>query len=111
MLLESVRLPDVATRYGGEEFTILLPETDAKGAVIVTERIRQMVEGLDVMVGGHIIKITISIGIATYDPKRGNKTKSEIIHAADRALYKAKAAGKNRLSISSRLKTGERMND
>jgi diguanylate cyclase (GGDEF)-like protein len=101
LLMESVRLPDVATRYGGEEFTIILPETDTKGAVIVTERIRQMVEGLEVIIGSQKITITISLGITTYDPRKGTKTKSEIMHAADMAMYKSKAAGKNRLSISS----------
>ena len=107
LLLESVRLPDVATRYGGEEFAIILPETDTRGAVIVIERIRQMVEGLKVIIDSHCIKITISLGITTYDPGKGKKTKSEIIHAADMALYKSKAAGKNRLSISSCLKAGK----
>jgi diguanylate cyclase (GGDEF)-like protein len=94
-----VRKPDTTARYGGEEFAIILPETDIKGAVTLAERLRQMVEKLELKLGDKSVKVTISIGVTTYDPSRGRKTKAEIIGAADKALYNSKKTGRNKLSI------------
>jgi len=95
----TIRKPDVAARYGGEEFVIILPETDIKGAVTLAERLRQIVEKLELKIGNKIVKVTISVGVTTYDPARGRKTKAEIIEAADKALYNSKKTGRNKLSI------------
>lgn len=87
-----IRDYDSACRYGGEEFVLILPETDEKGAVIVGERLRLAIEAM-VIDGLHV---TISLGAATY-PKL-NVTKSQaLLEAADAALYKAKEGGRNRL--------------
>ncbi|RJR21672.1 MAG: GGDEF domain-containing protein [Nitrospiraceae bacterium] len=96
---QTVRKPDTTARYGGEEFAIILPETDIKGAVVLAERLRQIVEKLELKLGDKTVKITISLGVTTYDPGRGRKTKAEIIDAADKALYSSKKTGRNKLSI------------
>ncbi len=96
---ETIRLSDTAARYGGEEFAIIMPETDINGSVILAERLRKLVEKLEINTNNHIIKITISIGLTTYDPGRDKKDKAEIINLADKALYSSKATGRNKLSI------------
>lgn len=96
---QTIRKPDAAARYGGEEFAILLPETDIKGAVVLAERLRQIVEKLELKLGDKTAKVTISLGVTTYDPAKGRKTKAEIIDAADKALYSSKKTGRNKLSI------------
>lgn len=95
----TIRKPDAAARYGGEEFAIMLPETDIKGTVTLAERLRQIVEKLEVKLGDKTVKVTISLGVTTYDPLRGKKAKSAIIEAADKALYNSKKTGRNKLSI------------
>jgi diguanylate cyclase (GGDEF)-like protein len=95
----TIRKSDAAARYGGEEFAIMLPETDIKGAVILAERLRQMVEKMELNMGDKMVRITISIGVTAYDPAKGRKTKAEIIDAADKALYNSKKTGRNKLSI------------
>jgi diguanylate cyclase (GGDEF)-like protein len=96
----TIRKSDTAARYGGEEFALILPETDIKGAVILAERLRKMAEQMEIEADGNKIKVTISIGIATYDPSAGLRSKAEIIDAADRALYNSKQTGRNKLSIA-----------
>ncbi|MEW6600880.1 MAG: GGDEF domain-containing protein [Nitrospirota bacterium] len=96
---QTIRKPDAAARYGGEEFAIMLPETDIKGAVTLAERLRQIVERLAIKLGDKTVKVTISLGVTTYDPARGGRTKLEIIEAADKALYNSKKTGRNKLSI------------
>lgn len=88
---------DVPGRYGGEEFTILMPEADSERAVMVAERIRQAIENTDV---SHLVtgrNITVSIGVATF-PQHGTKPK-ELMEAADIALYRSKGGGRNRVSV------------
>ncbi len=96
---QEIRTSDIAARYGGEEFAIIMPETDINGAVILAERIRKAVEQHVIEAADHKIKITISIGLTTYDPGRDKKNKAEIINVADKALYNSKATGRNKLSI------------
>ena len=98
-LLETVRTSDIAARYGGEEFAIALPETDLKGGVILSERLRKRVEQLELEENGQKVNITVSIGLTTWEP--GGKPvqgKASIITAADRALYKSKHKGRNTIS-------------
>ena len=88
---------DIPGRYGGEEFTILMPEADSERAVMVAERIRQAIESTDV---SHLVtgrNITVSVGVATF-PQHGTKPK-ELMEAADIALYRSKGGGRNRVSV------------
>ncbi len=98
---QAVRRPDIAARYGGEEFAVVLPETDIQGAVVLAERIRQEVEKMEIKLNDQSIKVTISLGITTYNPSIDRKTKKDLIEAADNALYKSKKTGRNRISIIS----------
>lgn len=94
------RVSDIAARYGGEEFVLVLPETDKVGASITAERIRRTIgnyefEQREVQPKGYV---SISIGVACY-PDDG-ATKAELIEAADRALYRAKHEGRDRVCLA-----------
>jgi len=94
-LRESLREGDVAARWGGEEFAILLPGTDLEGAALLVERIRALLEFREIVVpGGATIPVTASFGVAVYPDTEGG---SALVAAADAALYQAKRAGKNRV--------------
>lgn len=86
---------DIVGRYGGEEFCIVLPDTDKEGALLAAERIRGAVATTPLKVYDAQLKVTVSIGIATF-PKDGLQI-SELIDRADHALYKAKEHGRNRI--------------
>lgn len=88
----SVREVDVCARYGGEEFVVILPQCDRASAIEVAERLRQCIASSPV---SRSEQITASIGVATYPS--GAKNKEELIEMADRAMYLAKAAGRNRV--------------
>lgn len=96
-LKSALRSADVASRYGGEEFCILLPQTSLSEAKIIAERIRRRVERTRYPHGKHqpLGALTVSIGISSLSP--GLETPETIINAADRALYYAKERGKNRV--------------
>jgi len=94
----STRLPDIVARYGGEEFVLLLPGTDAAGAVVTAERIRRRVSRLPIVAGGQDalrISVTCSVGVAAY-PAHGTGVE-ELLRRADAALYTAKSAGRDRV--------------
>jgi diguanylate cyclase (GGDEF)-like protein len=93
---ESVRGVDIACRYGGEEFTIILPETDWDGAMLTAERIRSCVEDAYLMAGDKKLQVTISIGLACTDRSQA-KSPEAFVTEADQALYQAKRAGRNRV--------------
>ena len=88
-----VRSQDVVARTGGEEFTVLLPETDAEACMVVAERIRENIAGMDLIVEHGPVRVTVSQGVAQFDPKFGGW--DETMRRADKALYKAKDSGKN----------------
>ncbi|MEW6686564.1 MAG: sensor domain-containing diguanylate cyclase [Candidatus Edwardsbacteria bacterium] len=94
------RHSDIVTRYGGEEFVILLPETDKRGGIVVAEKIRRAVESQQFPKENcqPLKKLTISLGVATY-PKDGREIK-QLIDKADQALYQAKQEGKNRVCFA-----------
>lgn len=89
----SVRDVDLAGRIGGEEFAIIVPGTDVVGAVALAERIRDALKRPTQVVPGQILTVTASFGIVSY---RDAVTPAELMRAADVALYRAKAEGKNR---------------
>ncbi len=91
---ECLRSCDMLFRYGGEEFALLLSETEAEGAHQVAERVRQAIESYPFVFNGKDIIVTVSIGIACLN-SRDNAER--LFNKADAALYQAKAAGRNRV--------------
>lgn len=91
ILASSVRAPDTAARYGGEEFAVVMPGTDLPGALAVAERVRASIERHP----WPLRPVTVSIGVATSGDDV--RTPSGLVDAADRALYSAKAAGRNQV--------------
>lgn len=98
-LLADVRTEDVACRYGGEEFLILLPNMPLETAIQRAEAWRQAIEELSVALGNFHITFTISLGVAAY-PEHG-KTPDDLTRCADQALYRAKHEGRNQVSVFS----------
>jgi len=97
VISDAVRKSDIAARYGGEEFIILLPFTNSIEALILAERMRANVEKCKLDVNGKALSITISGGIASYPVNAQNA--DDLISFADSALYRAKGAGKNNISM------------
>lgn len=92
-----LRYTDVLARYGGDEFIVLLPETPAKGALEVADRIREAVAGIPLELDGKRVGCTVSIGVAAH-PADGS-TLDAVAARADRAMYQAKQAGRNRVVL------------
>ncbi|TDC35751.1 diguanylate cyclase [Micromonospora sp. 15K316] len=106
-----IREVDLAFRQGGEEFVLLLPETDARGAAIVAERLGAAIRDTSMPVEAHAaapvpVRVTVSIGIAVY-PDHAS-TGQEVLEAADDALYDAKAAGRDTYRVSARRQPAAR---
>ena len=97
MLIEQVRTTDVACRYGGEEFLLLLPNMSLGKALLRAEQWRSAFSATTVLLGEVLIQTTLSIGIATY-PDNG-KSAEELISCADLAMYRAKTEGRNRVVL------------
>ena len=91
-----IRNIDMAGRYGGEEFVLVLPETDLPGAGLLSNRLRLAVAGAPVVTAGGALAITISAGVATLQPDVTDM--ATLIANADAALYAAKQAGRNRVA-------------
>ena len=96
MLKKCVRQSDLCCRYGGEEFTVIMTNTDIKGAVKVSERFRKMVAHRLFQYNSSKFHCTVSVGIAAFNPEL-KQSSTELLEAADYALYKAKAQGRNRV--------------
>jgi diguanylate cyclase (GGDEF)-like protein len=95
------RASDVAARYGGEEIAVLLPQTDAAGAVAAAERFRQAVEALAVAhAGSPAGHVTVSIGAAEFKLSGDPDGPARLLRSADRALYAAKAGGRNQVRLA-----------
>jgi diguanylate cyclase (GGDEF)-like protein len=92
----SIRTVDSAYRYGGDEFLVLLPETDFSGAFVVAEKIRSDAEEMGYRLEAEGTSTSVSIGLVSH-PEDGG-TADELVRAADRAMYNAKALGKNQIS-------------
>ena len=98
-LSESVRATDLAVRFGGEEFVLLLPEISGDEAVRCCERIREAV-GL-IRVSGAEGGTTVSIGLAVHEPGSGpTPAAGTLLRVADAALYRAKALGRDRVCVA-----------
>jgi diguanylate cyclase len=96
-LKSNIKGKDMAARYGGEEFAAILPETDLEGAVIVADNVRKAVQAKELLkrsTNEKLGRITASFGVATYHP---GDSPSSLIERADRCLYAAKHAGRNRV--------------
>jgi diguanylate cyclase (GGDEF)-like protein len=110
-LRNSVRNIDIVARWGGEEFVALLPKADAEAALVVARRLRQHVGSISMAsprlqeIGGeNAIKITLSIGMATYAGHYPMITIHDLLHRCDAAMYQAKADGRDRIvSIDAQL--------
>jgi diguanylate cyclase (GGDEF)-like protein len=90
-----VREVDLVGRYGGEEFSILLPETDREGGETAAEWIRAVVADSPCESAGNMLSVTISLGVAAL--KHGEMSLDELLQTADRALYRAKLGGRNQV--------------
>lgn len=95
-----LRRCDVLARFGGEEFVLMLPETDLAGALLVAERIRASTERLQVDAAAGAVATTVSIGVAVAEPEDAGP--DCVLRRADEALYEAKAGGRNRTVTSRR---------
>ena len=98
LIKEGFRPTDMMARYGGEEFAVVLPETGLEEAIQLAENFRVDIESANFEVDDTIIKITISLGVATFESSSNwAEPKTELIDAADQALYQAKQQGRNRV--------------
>jgi diguanylate cyclase (GGDEF)-like protein len=103
LMTSTIRTEDVLARYGGEEFAVICREIGVEGATALGERLRVAVESHRFEHDGQVIAVTVSVGVAV-----GQKIDDThaLIAAADAAMYDAKRAGRNRVCLSSGLKTG-----
>jgi diguanylate cyclase (GGDEF)-like protein len=94
-----VRDVDIFSRYGGEEFVVILPQTPQAEAFHIGGRIREQVEKTLIDTGpAGKLKITVSVGVSSY-PENG-KSEEELVSIADQAMYQAKGSGKNLVCVS-----------
>ena len=96
VITQGVRQIDTAARYGGDEFVVLLPETDPTGAYVLAEKIRLGVNAMPIELPGSTQRPSLSIGVVAY-PDDG-RTSDELIISADGAMYASKRAGKDRVT-------------
>ncbi len=100
MLRDCVRAGDVPARFGGEEFVVVLPNTDPAGAKIVAERMRTRLEQLEVPGPSGALRVTASFGVASVQGPGCGKKQQELFERADAALYEAKRAGRNNVKLA-----------
>ncbi|MCI5146640.1 MAG: GGDEF domain-containing protein [Candidatus Electrothrix sp. AR3] len=93
-----VRRSDLVFRFGGEEFIILLPQTDEAGALSMAEKIRQVCEEKQIQKADCITQLTVSIGVISYQ-RDLHQSPGCMISSADKALYQAKEMGRNRIIV------------
>jgi diguanylate cyclase (GGDEF)-like protein len=99
LLHDTVRAEDVVARYGGEEFTLVLPGAGAEEALMVAEKVRKRTRRLWIDAGKRRVgEVSVSIGVASY-PACG-EVPEDLLAAADRALYRAKREGRNRVVVA-----------
>jgi two-component system, cell cycle response regulator len=105
-LAKEARATDVVARYGGEEFAVVMPETDAEGALVIAERIRDRVGRLAFDSERGPLRVTLSLGIATFPDDAGRK--ADLVERADGCLYHAKRSGRNRTVAASSVRPAAR---
>ena len=96
---KSIRPSDIASRYGGEEFAVILPETNITGVKVFAARLRRCVEGIITEIDDQQIMVTISLGGTTFCPENPGTSKDYLIKIADRGLYMSKGNGRNQFTI------------
>ena len=96
--LATIRKADCLGRLGGEEFAVIMPETDLEGARAGAEKLREAVADVEMSANGGIIRFTTSVGVAMLDAD--DKSIHDILNRADSGLYKAKEGGRNRVELS-----------
>lgn len=97
VLAEAIRTEDLLARYGGEEFVLVARGIDLNGSIAMAGRLRQIVEQTAIDVGGELISVTASFGVAAYEAATPYQSVQELVAAADRAVYRAKSEGRNRV--------------
>ncbi len=102
-LQSAARKDESISRLGGEEFLVVCHDTDAKAALLAAERLRKVVQALKISVVGVDIQTSVSIGVAIRES--GMETADDVMRAADKALYAAKHAGRNRVGLFARGET------
>jgi diguanylate cyclase (GGDEF)-like protein len=112
MLKGESRDSDIVGRFGGEEFIVVLANSDIKGASIFSERFRNRVSATEIVHEGRKIPVTVSLGTASFNKKwkRGDNAEEilkDLVHRADTALYFAKANGRNQTCQFEKLPTNE----
>jgi diguanylate cyclase (GGDEF)-like protein len=95
-LRDAVRGSDAVFRYGGEEFVVMLTDTDLEGASVIAERIRADIESHAIAYGMEVLNVTASLGVSTLV---GNDSVESLTKRADDAMYKAKKQGRNRICL------------
>ncbi|MCP3674749.1 MAG: GGDEF domain-containing protein [Gammaproteobacteria bacterium] len=98
IIMDIIRQSDELFRFGGEEFVVLLNNTEVNSATFVAERIRQAIETFETECANQSIKVTISIGVANFEK---NERMDQLFNRADQALYKAKDNGRNQICVAS----------
>ncbi|MHC4711924.1 MAG: sensor domain-containing diguanylate cyclase [Planctomycetota bacterium] len=96
MIKQSVRAVDIPARYGGDEFAVILCDTDLNRGLLVAERIRRAVASGPMLFDGKAFSITVSAGIAQYKP---GQTPADLVKKVDEALYEAKSKGRNAVAV------------
>lgn len=103
LIKESLRGDDMASRYGGEEFTVMLSNADREKSMTVAERIRKKIEAYDFCYENQHVKVTISVGVSTFEGgKTSTATPNALVDKADKALYVSKRSGRNRVTFADR---------
>lgn len=95
LLMSLKEANSIIGRFGGEEFAVILPNFDKKKALVISEQVRQIIEGMKIILRNQITRITVSIGLGSFPEDA--KDEDELIMKADQAMYKAKQKGRNRV--------------
>ena len=101
LLRTAARATDLAARYGGEELMLVLPGTGKSTAAAIAESIRRSIAARGIDGQGQKLAVTVSIGVATYEPESPLTQAAHLLKAADLAVYAAKHAGRNCVKVFS----------